>query len=60
MKMSVIFGVLHMSFGIINKGLNTVYFKQYISLVTEVFAGFIILYGIFGWMNVLIVAKYFK
>jgi len=49
-----------MSFGIFTKGINTIYFKQYISLITEVCAGLIILYGIFGWMNVLIIAKYFK
>jgi V-type H+-transporting ATPase subunit a len=60
MKMSVIFGVLHMSFGIVTKGLNTIYFRQYVALLTEVVAGFFILFGIFGWMNVLIIAKYFK
>jgi len=58
--MAVIFGVLHMGFGIFIKGLNNVYFREYIALITECIAGFIILYGIFGWMNVMIIAKYFK
>lgn len=60
MKMSVIFGILHMTFGIIIKGMNSVYFKRYLVLLTEVLAGIIILWGLFGWMNILIVAKFFK
>lgn len=59
MKLSVIFGVLHMLIGIITKGGNAVYFRQWATLLTEVFTGFIILFGLFGWMDALIFAKWF-
>jgi V-type H+-transporting ATPase subunit a len=60
MKMSVIFGILHMSMGIIVKGTNTIYFKRYLEFFTEVCTGLIILLGLFGWMDALIFAKWFK
>jgi len=60
MKMSVIFGILHMTMGLIIKGLNSIYFRQYVVLVTEVIAGAIILLFLFGWMDVLIIAKWYK
>jgi V-type H+-transporting ATPase subunit a len=60
MKMSVIFGIFHMSIGIILKGSNTLYFGQIVKFMTEVVAGLIILLGLFGWMDVLIIAKFFK
>jgi len=59
MKLSVIFGVLHMTMGIITKGTNCVYFRDWATLGTEVIAGLIILWGLFGWMNLLIIAKWF-
>lgn len=59
MKLSVIFGVLHMTMGIVTKGTNCVYFRDWASLVTEVIAGLIILLGLFGWMDLLIIAKWF-
>ena len=59
MKMSVIFGVLHMSFGIFMKGTNKLYNWQCMDLLTEVFAGFMILGGMFGWMDALILKKFF-
>ena len=49
-----------MSMGILIKGLNASYFRKYVVLVTEVIAGFIILWGLFGWMDVLIILKFFK
>jgi V-type H+-transporting ATPase subunit a len=58
MKLSVIFGVLHMTMGIITKGTNCVYNRDWASLVTEVIAGLIILLGLFGWMDLLIIAKW--
>ena len=58
MKLSVIFGVLHMTMGIITKGTNCVYFKDWASLATEVIAGLIILLGLFGWMDLLVIAKW--
>lgn len=60
MKMSVIFGVFHMTIGVILKGFNTIYFRQGFKFWTEVFGGLIILLGLFGWMDALIIAKYFK
>jgi V-type H+-transporting ATPase subunit a len=60
MKISVIIGVLHMSMGIICKGTNTIYFKDYASFFTEVVTGLIILLGLFGWMDLLIFGKWFS
>ena len=59
MKMSVIFGIFHMTIGIILKGSNTLYFGWIVRFMTEVVAGLIILLGLFGWMDVLIIAKFF-
>ena len=59
MKMSVIFGVLHMSMGVLCKGTNTLYFRHHIDFVTEVVLGLVILWGLFGWMDLLIIAKFF-
>jgi V-type H+-transporting ATPase subunit a len=60
MKMSVIFGIFHMTIGIILKGSNTLYFGWIVRFMTEVVAGLIILLGLFGWMDILIIAKFFK
>jgi vacuolar-type H+-ATPase subunit I/STV1 len=57
--MSVIFGVFHMSLGIINKGQNCVYFSDYTTLFCEVITGLIILFGLFGYMDFLIIMKWF-
>lgn len=58
MKLSVIIGIIHMSIGVIVKGLNSVYFGRWLDLVFEVFTGLIILLGLFGWMDILIFAKW--
>ena len=58
MKMSVIFGVLHMCLGIVMKGANTIHFRQRAVLWCEVVAGLIMLLGLFGWMYVLVLAKW--
>ena len=60
MKLSVIVGVIHMTIGIICKGTNAVYFRQWAVLFCEVVTGIIILLAIFGWMDYLIYAKWFK
>lgn len=60
MKMSVIFGVLHMTFGVFCKGTNLIYRGQYMAFLTEVVTGCIILWGLFGWMDALIIYKFFK
>lgn len=59
MKISVIMAIFHMSIGIIMKGTNAVYFKDPITLIAEVIFGLIILLGLFGWMDALIIAKWF-
>lgn len=60
MKMSVIFAVLHMTFGIIHKALNSAFFRKWIVLAAEAFTGLIILWGLFGFMDIMIIAKFFK
>lgn len=60
MKLSVIMGVLHMMIGIICKGTNAIFFRRWVVLFTEVLAGSVILLGLFGWMDFLIYAKWFK
>lgn len=59
MKMSVIFGVLHMSLGVFVKGTNMIYHGKCLELLTEVLAGLVILWGLFGWMDALIITKFF-
>jgi len=59
MKISVILGVLHMTIGIIHKGSNAIHFKRYPDLVFEVILGLVILLGLFGWMDLLIIFKWF-
>lgn len=58
MKLSVIIGIIHMSIGVIVKGLNSVYFGRWLDLVFEVIIGLIIMLGLFGWMDILIFAKW--
>ena len=58
MKIAVIVGILHMSMGICVKALNSVYFRWWIVLIFEVLTGLIILLGLFGWMDLLIIAKW--
>jgi len=58
MKTSVIIGVLHMSMGIVTKGVNAVFTGSKMVFWTEVVTGLIILNGLFGWMDILIVIKW--
>lgn len=60
MKMAVIFGVLHMSFGIFHKGLNALFKKNYLDFFCEFVPGIFILWCLFGWMDMLIITKFFK
>jgi V-type H+-transporting ATPase subunit a len=60
MKMAVIIGVSHMTMGVVTKGLNQIYFNRPIVFVFEVITGLIILLGLFGWMDVLIIAKWLQ
>lgn len=59
MKTSVIIAVVHMSLGIVIKGTNACHFSNWMVLVFEVFTGFIILFGLFGWMDILIFSKWY-
>lgn len=59
MKLGVIMAVLHMSIGIVQKGTNSIYFKKYWDFGTEVVVGLIILWGLFGWMDFLVISKWF-
>lgn len=59
MKLAVIFGVVHMSMGIFLKGTNMVHQGKYLELFTEVIGGFFILFLLFGWMDVMIIMKWF-
>jgi V-type H+-transporting ATPase subunit a len=58
MKISVIIGVLHMSMGIVVKGMNSLYKKDMMVFWFEVVAGLIILNGLFGFMDILITIKW--
>lgn len=55
MRTSVIIGVVHMSMGIIVKGLNAVNKGQVIVFIFEVITGLIILNGLFGYMDFLVI-----
>jgi vacuolar-type H+-ATPase subunit I/STV1 len=59
MKLSVIYGVIHMSMGIVMKGTNTLMRKDYLGFTFEVVGGLIILLFLFGWMDLLIYGKWF-
>lgn len=59
MKLSVIFGVFHMSIGIFMKGTNMIFHRKWLEFFTEVVTGFFILFMLFGWMDVLIIMKWF-
>jgi len=58
MRTSVIIGVFHMSMGITVKGLNAVFRGQRLVLIFEVIGGLIILNGLFGNMDFLVIQKW--
>jgi V-type H+-transporting ATPase subunit a len=58
MRMAVIIGVWHMSMAIVVKGTNAVKEKQWLVLCFEVIGGLIILNGLFGYMDALIILKW--
>ena len=58
MKLSVIFGVFQMIFGIVLKGLNDNYFKDYLSFFFEFIPQLIFMCLLFGYMIVLIFVKW--
>jgi V-type H+-transporting ATPase subunit a len=59
MKLSVIYGVLHMSSGVVIKGTNCLYKGDMLGFIFEVVGGIVILNFLFGWMDILIYGKWF-
>lgn len=49
-----------MSLGIIMKGLNSLYFRRMIDFIFEFIPQIILLLALFGWMDVLIIAKWLE
>jgi V-type H+-transporting ATPase subunit a len=60
MKVSVILGVSQMLFGVALSCWNHVYFRKYSNIVFEFIPQIIFLMAIFGYMNGMIFAKWFK
>ena len=58
MKMSVILGITQMMFGVILRGLNCLYFKNYIDLICDVVPMILFAGSFFGYMIVLIFTKW--
>jgi len=58
MKLSVIFGVAHMTLGIVNKGLNSAYKRSWMDFFFEFIPQIVMLLCLFGWMDVLIIRKW--
>lgn len=59
MKLSVIMGIIHMTIGVIIKGTNACFKRDLPTLIFEVITGLVMLLGLFGWMDLLIYAKWF-
>lgn len=58
MKLAIVIGVVHMTFGILLKGLNTVYFGQWADFIFEFIPQLIFMSLTFGYMVVLIFMKW--
>ena len=58
MKISVILAICHMTLGIIQKGINAVYFKDKPKFLNEFLPQLILLLSIFGYMDLLIIVKW--
>ena len=58
MKMSVIFGVLHMAFGLVMKAFNSCYFGKKLDFKHEFIPQIVMLLCMFGYMDVLIITKW--
>lgn len=58
MKMSILLGVVHMDFGILNSLFNNLYWKDTLSTVCEFIPQMIFLNFIFGYLCLLIVTKW--
>ena len=58
MKLAVIIGVLHMSFGIMMKGLNAIHFRSKTDFFFEFLPQIIFMVSIFLWMDIMIIIKW--
>jgi V-type H+-transporting ATPase subunit a len=58
MKLSVIFGVGQMSIGILLKGSNNIYERQWVAFFFEFIPQLLTLLCLFGYMDYLIIAKW--
>ena len=58
MKLSVIFGVVHMAFGIFLKGLNSLFEKNCVDFIFVFIPQIVLLLLLFGYMDVLIIIKW--
>lgn len=58
MKIAVIFGVWQMSIGILLKGTNNLYYRDWIGFFFEFIPQIVIMLALFGFMDMLIVWKW--
>ncbi len=58
MKVAVILGVLQMSLGVFMKAVNTLHFRNYLEFFAEFIPQIIFLWCLFGYMDVMIIAKW--
>ena len=58
MKMSVILGIIQMCFGILLRGMNSIYFKSKLDFICEFLPMIIFAVGFFGYMIILIFVKW--
>lgn len=58
MKMAVIMATFHMSMGMINKGLNAIFFGKWLVLFFEVITGLMVFWGLIGWLVFLVIYKW--
>ena len=58
--MAVIFAIIQMSIGILLKGLNSIHFRNRLDFWFEFVPAFLLLFALFGWMDILIIGKWMQ
>ena len=58
MKLAVIFAIIQMSMGVIMKGFNALHFRNRLDFFFEFIPQFLLLFVLFGWMDILIIGKW--